>query len=143
MTPRPSLVLDACVDLITRTALVFSVFLLVAGHNVPGGGFIGALVAGAAYVLRYAARGVPGVSGAAHIPSPAVLGTGLSLAVLTGVGGWLWGGGFLASGAADLDLPVFGVVHVTSTLAFDVGVYLVVVGLVLTILRTIGAEEVR
>jgi len=141
MTPRPSMLLTSCLDVITRTAFVFSAFLLVAGHNAPGGGFVGGLVAGAAYVLRYATGGPAEVSAAAKVPSPVLLGTGLSLAVLTGAGGWLWGDAFLAGGQAEVRLPILDTLHMNSTLSFDVGVYLVVVGLVLTVLRTLGAEE--
>ena len=61
----------------------------------------------------------------------------------TGAAAWLFGGQFLESGKVELDLPVLGVVKATSALPFDVGVFLVVVGLVLAMLRTLGAEAER
>ncbi len=68
------------------------------------------------------------------------LGAGLLLAGLTGASAWLLGGQFLESGYVERDLPVLGAVKLTSALAFDTGVFLVVVGLVLLVLRTLGAE---
>ena len=78
MTERRSLLLDTCLDLITRTAMVFSLFVLFAGHNAPGGGFVGGLVAGAVLVLRYAARGDTGAR--TRVPGSAVLGAGITVA---------------------------------------------------------------
>ena len=65
---------------------------------------------------------------------------GLLLAGATGVAAWLLGGQFLESGYVELDVPVLGAVKATSALSFDTGVFLVVVGLVLLVLRTLGAE---
>jgi multicomponent Na+:H+ antiporter subunit A len=65
------------------------------------------------------------------------------LACLTGIVPWLFGGQFLQSDYVELDLPLLGIAKLTSALAFDSGVYLVVVGLVLGVLRTLGAEAER
>ncbi|HEX2063016.1 MAG TPA: MnhB domain-containing protein, partial [Acidimicrobiales bacterium] len=69
-----------------------------------------------------------------------LLGSGLALAVLTGAASWLGGRQFLESAKVKLDVPLLGTVEAGSTLAFDIGVYLVVVGLVLALLRTLGSE---
>ena len=71
------------------------------------------------------------------------LGLGLLVSALTGVVALLAGGQFLESGYVTYVLPLLGEVKVTSALAFDSGVYLVVVGLVLGLLRTLGAEAER
>ncbi|HVL05767.1 MAG TPA: MnhB domain-containing protein [Acidimicrobiales bacterium] len=137
---EPSLILETCVHTLFHTALLFSVFLLFAGHNAPGGGFVGGLVAGAAFVLRYVEGGSGEVQDAAPVPGTVLMGTGLTLAVATGAAALLGDGEFLSSGKLEMDVPLLGAVKATSALAFDIGVYLVVVGLVVVILTTLGAE---
>lgn len=143
--PRPpqSLILDTCLGAVFHTVLVFSLFLLFAGHNAPGGGFIGGLVAGAAFVLHYVAGGTGQVTRVAPVAPFVLMGTGLTLAVLVGMGALLAGGQLLESGVLSLDLPVLGTVKTTSALPFDVGVYLIVVGLVLALLGSLGGEADR
>ena len=138
---RRSLVLDTVLDPVFRVAFVFSLFLLFAGHNAPGGGFVGGLVASAALVLRYVAGGVPEVRRVAPWPAEVVLGVGLVTAVTTGVGGWVWGTEFLESVEVEAAVPVLGTVKATSALSFDVGVYVVVVGMTLAILTAFGRRE--
>ena len=72
--------------------------------------------------------------------SPWLLGTGLFLSVGVGLIGLFMGKSVLLSTAIDISLPLIGTVHLVTSLFFDVGVFLVVVGLVLDILRTLGAE---
>lgn len=137
---RRSVVLETAVRLVFHTVLVFSLYLLFAGHNQPGGGFVGGLVAGAAFVLRYVAGGRAALKAAVPIDPGVPVGAGLALAAGTGMAAWLFGGQFLESGKVELELPLLGLLKVTSALPFDTGVYLVVVGLVLAVLRTLGAE---
>ena len=137
---EPSLVLETCVHALFHTALLFSAFLLFAGHNAPGGGFVGGLVAGAAFVLRYVEGGSGEVQDAAPVSGTVLMGVGLTVAVATGATALLGGGEFLSSGKLQVDLPLLGMVKATSALAFDIGVYLVVVGLVVSLLSTLGAE---
>ncbi len=139
-TQEPSLILETCVAGLFHTALLFSLFLLFAGHNTPGGGFVGGLVAGAAFVLRYVEGGGREVNRATPISPMALMGGGLALAVATGAASWVAGGQFLESGKAELDVPLLATVKASSALVFDVGVYLVVVGLVLGVLTTLGDE---
>ena len=138
-----SVVLETAVRLVFHTVLVFSVYLLFAGHNQPGGGFVGGLVAGAAFVLRYISGGRAALRAAVPVDPSVPLGLGLVVATLTAVGSLAVGGQLLQSGKLELDLPVLGLLKVTSALPFDTGVYLVVVGLVLGVLRTLGAEADR
>ncbi len=140
MTSPRSPILDTCVGALFHTALLFSLFLLFAGHNAPGGGFVGGLVAGAAFVLRYVEGGQAEVAAAAPVAPHGVLGVGLTTALLTGFAPLLGGGEFLQSGTLTRQLPVLGTVKASSALVFDIGVYLVVVGLVLAVLRTLGTE---
>jgi multicomponent Na+:H+ antiporter subunit A len=138
--PHRSVVLETAVRLVFHTVLVFGVYLLFAGHNQPGGGFVGGLVAGCAFVLRYAATGRDGIGRAVPVDPVLPLGAGLLLAGATGAVSWVLGGEYLESGYVELDVPVLGVVKAASALSFDTGVFLVVVGLVLLVLRTLGAE---
>ena len=140
---RRSVVLETAVRLVFHTVLVFSLYLLFAGHNQPGGGFVGGLVAGAAFVLRYIAGGRAALAAAVPIDPGVPVGGGLVLATGTGMAAWLVGGQFLESGKVELVLPLLGTIKATSALPFDTGVYLVVVGLVLGVLRTLGAEAER
>jgi multicomponent Na+:H+ antiporter subunit A len=133
-------VLETAVRLVFHTVLVFGVYLLFAGHNQPGGGFVGGLVTGCAFVLRYVVSGRDGIDQAVPVDPALPLGLGLLLAAGTGAVAWGFGGQFLESGTLELHVPVLGAVKATSALPFDTGVFLVVVGLVLVVLRTLGAE---
>lgn len=137
---RRSLILDVLIDLIVRTAFVFSVFLLFAGHNAPGGGFIAGLVFGIALILKYVAGGIDELRAVLTVNPETLLGVGLSLALLTGVAGWIWGESFLESTIVDAELPILGVVKVTSALPFDIGVFIVVVGLTAALVTSLGEK---
>ena len=140
---RPSPILDAAVHSLFRTVLLFSIVLLLIGHDHPGGGFIGGLVAGGAFMLVYLAGGDPALRRTQPLAPEVFLGVGVGVAALTGVAGWVIGDDFLAGGSWSLDTGPFGIVKLTTALVFDVGVYLVVVGLVLALLRSLGREEVQ
>ncbi|NHC46975.1 Na+/H+ antiporter subunit A [Motilibacter aurantiacus] len=140
---RRSLVLEVIARLIFHTILVLSVYLLFAGHNVPGGGFAAGLVAGLALVVRYIAGGRYELGSAAPIDPGLLLGLGVLVSGATGVIGLLVGGEVLQTVAFEGTLPVLGDVKLVTSLFFDIGVYLVVVGLVLDILRSLGAELER
>jgi len=140
---RRSVVLETAVRLVFHTILVFGLYLLFAGHNQPGGGFVGGLVAGLGFVLRYIAGGRAALRAAVPVDPGIPLGFGLMLAASTGVVALLVGGDFLESGYVEGTLPLLGFVKLTSVLFFDTGVFLVVVGLVLALLRTLGAEVER
>jgi multicomponent Na+:H+ antiporter subunit A len=141
--PRESLILDTVLDMVFRTALLFSLFLLFVGHNAPGGGFVGGLVAATALTLRYVAGGADEVDRIARVHEATLLGSGLLLAALTGAAGWWIKGSFLASAKLEVAVPVLGTLKATPALPFDVGVYLVVVGLGLSLLRSLGAAADR
>jgi multicomponent Na+:H+ antiporter subunit A len=137
---RRSVILEVVTRLLFHTILVFSLYLLFSGHNEPGGGFAGGLVAGLAMVLRYLAGGRYELGEAAPVDPGKVLGLGLLIAGLYAGTGLVWGGEVLQSEILRVTLPVLGEVKLVTSLFFDIGVYLVVVGLVLDILRSLGAE---
>jgi multicomponent Na+:H+ antiporter subunit A len=135
-----SVILQVVTRLIFHTIVLFSIYLLLSGHNAPGGGFAGGLVAALALVVRYLAGGRRELNRAAPVDAGVVLGTGLLIAVGTGIGAMLLGGQVLQTAIVDIHAPVLGDLHVATSTIFDVGVYLIVIGLVLDILRSLGAE---
>ncbi|MCC5952577.1 MAG: cation transporter [Acidimicrobiia bacterium] len=141
MTHARSLILDTCVRVVFPTALVFSLFLLFTGHNAPGGGFVGGLVAASAFVLLWVAGADPGTGLRVRIDAAVLLGCGLGISVLTAVAPMAFGQPLLDHTSWELYLGPFEKVKLTTTLAFDIGVYLVVVGLALVILNTLGRER--
>jgi multisubunit Na+/H+ antiporter MnhB subunit len=135
-----SLIVDTSVHFVFHSVLVLSVYLLFAGHNQPGGGFVGGLVAGAAVGLRYIAGGIEAVRHASPVRAWTILGTGLLVAALAAAVPVALGGAVLESAKATWHLPVLGEVHATTAAVFDTGVYLVVVGLVLMVFEAFGDD---
>jgi multicomponent Na+:H+ antiporter subunit B len=123
------------------TLVLFSVFLLVVGHDVPGGGFAGGLNAAVALLLVFFSFGARGVRRAVPIDPDVAMGAGLSMAVLAGIIGAFFGGTFLTYTYASLTAPLVGEVKVSTLLLFDLGVYVLVVGLVATAILRLGSED--
>ncbi|MEV0152311.1 Na+/H+ antiporter subunit A [Micromonospora sp. NPDC050686] len=140
---RRSIVFEVITRLIFHTVVLFSLFLLFSGHNAPGGGFAGGLVASLALALRYLAGGRYELAEAAPIGAGTVLGAGLAVSVGSGVVGLLTTGSVLQSTKVGLPLGWLGGPYLVTSVFFDIGVYLIVVGLVLDILRSLGAEVDR
>jgi multicomponent Na+:H+ antiporter subunit A len=139
---RPSAILEAGVIAVAGPMLAFSVYLLFAGHNQPGGGFAAGLVAGVTVLLVWAAGGTETVRRVLPLRSTLLMGLGLLVAALTGFVAVLSGLAFLESGYIEFAVPVVGKVKIVSALFFDIGVYLVVVGMALGLIRALGEEEV-
>jgi multicomponent Na+:H+ antiporter subunit A len=131
---------DVSVQMIFHAALMASIWLLFAGHNQPGGGFVGGLLAGSAITLRYVAGGISEVRGRSRFRPWTVLGTGLLLAAATAAFPLLRGGAVLDVATASLTLPWIGAAKVSSALVFDGGVYLTVVGMVLMAFEAFGDD---
>ncbi|WP_436794856.1 MnhB domain-containing protein [Actinospongicola halichondriae] len=137
---RRSLVLDVGTRVITGSAIVLSVYLLAAGHNQPGGGFIGGLVGGAAIAIAYVGGGLDQVRQFTRVRPWTILGGGLMIAAMAAIVPLILGGDVLEQGFATLHPPVLGDVKVTSALIFDSGVYAVVVGTVFMAFEALGEE---
>jgi multicomponent Na+:H+ antiporter subunit A len=133
--PVNSPIFRTAARLLMPLLLLFSVFLLVRGHNEPGGGFVAGLVAAAAFALYAIAFGVRRARQALVVKPLDLLGVGLLLAVLGGVPAVLRGKPFLsalwASGPVPLGTPAL----------FDVGVFLVVAGVVLMMIFSLAEES--
>ena len=137
-----SLILNTVARAVFPTVLVFSVYLLFVGHNSPGGGFVGGLVAGAGLVLRYAARGLPGLR--TVLPGwmrfELLLGFGLLCAAATAIVPLGLSEPLLTIHHLEFDVPLIGPIKLGTSLFFDTGVYLIVVGLALAALEMLGRE---
>ena len=138
-----SIILEVIVRVLFHSIIVVSLYLLFAGHNLPGGGFAGGLVAGMALVMRYVAGGRYELGAAAPADPGRLLGVGMALAVGCAIVPLLFGAAPLTSTFWEFEIPVLGHVEFVTSTIFDVGVYLVVIGLVLDVLRSLGAEVDR
>ena len=128
----------------TLTRLLFPLMLMVAvyiflrGHNMPGGGFIAGLIAAVALISQYLANGIDWTNERLKLDMHKVIAAGLLAATLTGLVSMLLGYPFLTSTFTYLNWPVVGKFEVASALAFDLGVFLVVVGATVLILVGLG-----
>lgn len=133
-----SILLEVMTRLLFHTLIIVSFYMLIAGHNLPGGGFAGGLMVGLAFAVRYLAGGGAELRAASPFSAGTFLGAGLGIATLYALAPALWGDPIFSSYVLDFWLPVFGDVHFVTATIFDIGVYLLVVGLVLDILRSLG-----
>ncbi|KJL40361.1 MULTISPECIES: Na+/H+ antiporter subunit A [Microbacterium] len=139
-----SIMLEVIVRILFHTIIIVSLYLLFAGHNLPGGGFAGGLVAGMALVMRYVAGGRYELGAAAPTDAGRLLGTGMTIAVACAIVPVFFGDQPLTSYFWEFDdVPLLGHVEFVTSTLFDIGVYLVVIGLVLDVLRSLGAEVDR
>lgn len=138
-----SLILDTVTRAAFSTVWVFSVYLLFAGHNAPGGGFVGGLTAGAALVLRYAGQGVPGIRTVMPdwLRFEVVLGVGLLTAATTALVPVFADEALLTIHHYHWTVPLVGEVKLGTSLFFDTGVFLIVLGLVLGAIEMLGQES--
>lgn len=138
-------ILRGTTSLLAVLLVLFSLFLFLRGHNQPGGGFVGGLVVATAYALHLLAFGPAPTRSLLPVRPETAIGLGIVASLLAGILGWVVRGSFLAS--LWLPDPIPGIGKVGSVLLFDLGVYLVVFGVVIGILlrlfeeTTPGVEE--
>lgn len=137
-----SLILRTATRFMLPLLLLFSIFLLLRGHNEPGGGFTGGLVGAAAFTLYALAFGVSAAREAVWIEPRSLIGAGLLVALGTGLLPLLAGYPLLTHRGfwANLPIPGFGTLELGTPLFFDLGVYLVVLGVTLTIVLPLAEE---
>lgn len=133
-----SVILKAASQLLLPLLLLLSLFLLLRGHHEPGGGFIGGLVAASAIALHLFATDMQSARGVLRVDPRSLMGVGLLVALLAGFIGPLTGGPLFVGRWIDITVPIFGELHLGTPLLFDVGVYLVVIGSVLTFVLTLA-----
>jgi monovalent cation:proton antiporter len=117
---------------------VLAVYLLLRGHNLPGGGFVGGLASAISLVLLSLALGLEEMHRVVRVDPVRVAAAGLTLAVLTGTAPLFLGGAFLEHFNGRFTLPLLGEVHTGTPLLFDLGVFLVVVGVTVKIVLVLA-----
>ncbi|ELZ26729.1 multisubunit na+/h+ antiporter, mnhb subunit [Halogeometricum pallidum JCM 14848] len=150
---RTTVISRTVTRIVVPLILLTAVSLLLQGHNLPGGGFIGAVLTAAAFVLIYVIFGLEYVQtdvlrmspdGDGHSPVGAyrwLFGGGLALAVLSGLTPILFGYEFLTQGVWFFKhVPLYEEFEVASAFFFDLGVYATVVGALLTVAAEVGTE---
>ncbi|KGJ93203.1 monovalent cation/H+ antiporter subunit A [Colwellia psychrerythraea] len=119
-------------------ALMVSFYIFLRGHNLPGGGFIAGLVTAIAFILQYIAHGSNWIAERLPINYRKIIASGITIALVTGVGSWFFERPFLTTWFDYFDIPFIGKIELASALVFDLGVYLTVVGATLMILASLG-----
>lgn len=135
------LILQTVTTLLSFIIIIFSVYLFFAGHYTPGGGFIGGLMTSAALVLLLLAFDIKTIRKIFPFNFMTVAAAGLLISILTGVAAMFFDVPYLTHTFDYVELPILGETALASTLIFDLGVYLVVVGIAMTIIQTIGESE--
>ncbi|WP_411953224.1 Na(+)/H(+) antiporter subunit B [Alkalibacillus sp. S2W] len=141
MINQNDIILKTMTQLITFILIGFSIYLFFAGHNAPGGGFIGGLMTASAIILMYMTYGYEKVSKILPINFTTLFIVGVGIAALFGVGSFIFGEPFLSQNAAYFQLPILGKTHLSTALIFDFGIYLAVIGVSMTIILTIATDS--
>jgi multicomponent K+:H+ antiporter subunit A len=122
---------------------VVAIFLLLRGHDMPGGGFVAGLTMAVAFILQYMARGTIWVEARLHVLPVFWMGVGLLLAGGTGAAAWVFARPFLTSYFSYAHIPLIGRVPAASALVFDIGVFALVVGATVLMLIALAHQSVR
>lgn len=135
------LILQTVTKIVVVIILVFALRLFFAGHYEPGGGFIAGLITAAAIILLLLAFDAKTVTNILPFNYISVAAIGLLIAVLTGIGSFFFDVPFLTHTYDYFQLPILGKTALATAVLFDIGVYLVVIGVTMTIIQTIGGDE--
>jgi multicomponent K+:H+ antiporter subunit A len=119
-------------------ALVVAIYLMLRGHNMPGGGFIAGLVTAIALILQYVASGIAWTQQRMNVDYIKLTASGVLLAALTGLGSWAFGYPYLTSSFGHFSLPLLGEFELATAMLFDLGVFLAVIGSTLLVLSNLG-----
>ncbi|NLN25917.1 MAG: Na+/H+ antiporter subunit B [Bacteroidetes bacterium] len=131
-----TIVLRTASNYLLPLLLLFSIFILLRGHNLPGGGFIGGLIAAIAFVLHAFANGLNRTKKLIKVHPGFIMPFGLAVSFLSALVPLLSNAPFMTGIWASDPIPVIG--HIGSTLFFDLGIYITVLGVTLTIIFTIS-----
>ena len=123
--------------------LTLSIYLLLRGHDLPGGGFGAGLTASIGIILLYIANGTRAVEARLNVQPVRWISVGLLMTTLTGAAAWLFGYPFLTTYFDYVDLPLIGKAPTASALIFDIGVFAVVVGTTVLILIALAHQSIR
>ncbi|MFO7979108.1 MAG: MnhB domain-containing protein [Bacteroidales bacterium] len=120
--------------------IILSVVVLYRGHNEPGGGFIGGLMLGSAYILQAMAMGVQKTQKALYFKPLNLTASGLLLAIISGLPGLFAGSPFMSGRWATLFEGTFMELKLGTPLLFDAGVYVTVAGMLMLVMFSIMEE---
>lgn len=134
-------ILQTATKIIVFIIVIFSIYILFAGHHNPGGGFIGGLVTSSAIVLLFMAFDVRTVKQNLPLDFKKVGALGVILAALTGTSALFFGNPFLYQTFDYFVLPIFGEKELATAVLFDLGVYLAVIGTAVTIILSISEDK--
>ncbi len=123
--------------------IMVAIFLFLRGHDEPGGGFAAGVALSIAFILQYMASGTRWVEERLRVLPVRWIGVGMMLAVLTGMGSWLFGRPFLTSAHTTVTLPIIGDLHLVSASLFDLGVFVLVIGATVLMLIAIAHQSIR
>lgn len=132
------LIVKTLTRLILPLMLMVSVYIFLRGHNLPGGGFIAGLITSVALIIQYLANGIEWTQKKLKFTKHSVIGLGLLISTVTGLVSMILGYPFLTSAFTHLHIPLVGDIEIASAIAFDLGVFLVVVGSTVLILVQLG-----
>jgi multicomponent Na+:H+ antiporter subunit B len=135
-----SLILSTAARYLLPLLLLFSLFILIRGHNEPGGGFIGGLVAAAAFALNAVAFDARSTRRTLRIDPRVLIPTGLSIALVSGIVPLLYADNFMTGKWFSIFVPGLEQLDIGTPLLFDCGVYLLVLGVALTMILTLAEE---
>lgn len=139
--PSP-LMLRITASWILPLALVVSTYIFMRGHNYPGGGFIAGLITAMALIIQYIVLGQEQAERMIGARSGRLyeiwIGSGLTIAGLTGIAAWFWSRPFLTSAHIYVEPPLLGKMHLASAVGFDTGVYITVVGATMLLISVLG-----
>ncbi|MBF7696121.1 monovalent cation/H+ antiporter subunit A [Acinetobacter rathckeae] len=139
--PSP-LLLRTTASWVLPIALVVSFYIFMRGHNYPGGGFIAGLITAIALILQYIALGQDRAERLIQAKSGRLyeiwIGSGLTIAGLSGIASWFWMRPFLTSAHIYISPPLLGETHLASAVLFDLGVYFAVVGSTMLMISVLG-----
>jgi len=149
LLPRhPMLVPAVLVRLLLPIAALVSLFFLLRGHNLPGGGFVGGLIFAIAIILQYVVGGVVWVESRQSIRPQRWIALGLLLAAGAALSAWWQGAPLMTAQTKRIPLGEMGLgwlgdLHVSSVLFFDLGVYMLVIGATVLMLVALGHQSLR
>jgi multicomponent Na+:H+ antiporter subunit B len=135
-----SLILSTAARYLLPLLLLFSFFILIRGHNEPGGGFIGGLVAAAAFALNAIAFDARSTRRTLRIDPRMLIPAGLSIALVSGIIPVFCGDSFMTGKWFSVFVPGLEQLDIGTPLLFDCGVYLLVLGVALTMILTLTEE---
>jgi multicomponent K+:H+ antiporter subunit A len=135
---RHPLIMVVATRIMLPLAMMVAAYIFLRGHNSPGGGFIAGLVASIALLLQYMASGYGWAAQRMRIDYHAMIGAGVLIAAATGIAAMVLDYPFLTSAFTYLHWPIVGKFEIASAIAFDVGVFLTVVGAVMLALANLS-----